>query len=155
MVHTMTVEIRTISRENIGEVVGIEVSAAQSSYVAPVVASLAEAYVQPDVAWPRAVYDMSVPVGFVMGAFEPDAEQDFFRCGIWRLNIAADRQGKGYGRFAVDAVLDEAVRRGQTRATVLWVPGENGPENFWKKLGFSPTGEDFYGQVVAERFLEN
>lgn len=43
------------------------------------------------------------------------------RCGIWRLNIAAAWQGKGYGRFAGHSVLDEARRRGQTRATVLWV----------------------------------
>jgi diamine N-acetyltransferase len=31
-----------------------------------------------------------------------------------------------YGRFAVNAVLDEARRRGEKTATVLWVPGEHG-----------------------------
>jgi diamine N-acetyltransferase len=55
---------------------------------------------------------------------------DALRAGIWRLNISASEQGKGYGRFAVDAVAQEARRRGQARITVFWVPGEGGPEGF-------------------------
>jgi diamine N-acetyltransferase len=73
----------------------------------------------------------------------------FFRCGIWRLNIAAGHQGKGYGRFAVEGVLAEARRRGQDRATVLWVPGSAGPEQFYLRLGFRPTGEVFNGETVG------
>jgi diamine N-acetyltransferase len=88
-----------------------------------------------------------------MGAFDPSADPDFFRCGIWRLNVGAGHQGKGYGRFAVESVLDEARRRDQARATVLWVPGEGGPEGFWRHMGFEPTGEEFHGQIVGERYL--
>jgi diamine N-acetyltransferase len=142
-------ETRAVNRDNIDAVVRIAVSPEQEHFVAPVMASLAEAYVQPEVAWPRVVFDGSDAVAFIMGSFEPEAELDFFRCGIWRLNVAADRQGQGYGRFAVDAVLDEARRRGNTRATVLWVPGDEGPEEFWRHMGFEPTGQDFYGQTVG------
>lgn len=39
--------------------------------MAPVAVSLAEAYAQPRVAWPRLVYDGEQLVGFVMGAFDP------------------------------------------------------------------------------------
>jgi diamine N-acetyltransferase len=106
------------------------------------------------VAWPRLVYDGGDdPVGFVMGAFDPGNEFDFFRCGIWRLNIAAGHQRAGYGRFAVEAVCAQARRRGQNRVTVLWVPHAHGPEQFYLRLGFTPTGETFHGQVVAERYL--
>ena len=31
-------------------------------------------------------------VGFVMANFDPDNELEAFRCGIWRLNVAADAQ---------------------------------------------------------------
>jgi len=103
---------------------------------------------------PGAVEDDGQVVAFVMGAFEPDAEPDFFRCGIWHLNVGADHQGMGYGRFAIDGVLDEARRRGQKRATVPWVPGEGGPEGFWRKMGFNPAGEEFHGQIVGDRFLD-
>ena len=37
-------------------------------------------------------------VGFVIGGFDPENEIGAFRAGIWRLNITADEQGKGYGR---------------------------------------------------------
>jgi diamine N-acetyltransferase len=50
----------------------------------------------------------------------------------------------------VNAVLAEAKRRGQHRATVLWVPGPGGPENFYLRLGFRPTGETFHGQAVGQ-----
>jgi diamine N-acetyltransferase len=149
----MSIELRTVTPENLSAVVGIEVHEAQSSFVAPVINSLAEAYVHPNTAWPRVVFSDDTPVAFVMGAFDPEAEPDFFRCGIWRLNVAADHQGNGYGRFAVEAVLAEARSRGEARATVLWIPGEGGPEDFWNAMGFEPTGEEFYGQTVSELFL--
>ena len=44
------------------------------------------------------------------------------------MNVAADSQGKGVGRFGVEQVAAEARRRGIDRITVLWVPGEDGPE---------------------------
>ena len=118
--------------------------------MAPVAQSLAEAYAQPEIAWPRLVYDGDRLVGFIMGAFDPASPIRFFRYGIWRLNIAAGEQGKGYGRFAVQAVLDEARRRGADRATVLWVPGPDGPDGFYRRIGFVPTGEEFDGEIVGE-----
>ncbi|WP_425570969.1 GNAT family N-acetyltransferase [Rugosimonospora acidiphila] len=117
--------------------------------MAPVAVSLAEAYASPDIAWPRLVYDADELVGFVMGAFDPDPPVEFFRCGIWRLNIAAGHQGKGYGRFAVEAVLAEGRHRGFDRAAVLWIPGATGPEGFYLRMGFQPTGEVFEGEVVG------
>ncbi|MFG2666452.1 GNAT family N-acetyltransferase [Streptomyces sp. NPDC048387] len=37
------------------------------------------------------------------------------RSGIWRLNVSADHQAKGYGRFAVRAVTAKLRRRGSGR----------------------------------------
>lgn len=138
-----------ITKDNVRPACDLAVEPHQATYVAPVVRSLAEAYAQPDVAWPRLILDDGEPVGFVMGGFEPDCPIDYLRCGIWRLNIAAGHQGKGYGRFAVDAVLDEARRRSQKQATVLWVPGEHGPEAFYLRLGFRETGTVHDGQQVG------
>jgi diamine N-acetyltransferase len=126
----------------------------QEAYVAPVAISLAEAYANRRTAWPRLVYDGDQLVAFVMGGFDPDAPVDFFRCGIWRLNVAAGHQGNGYGRYAVEAVFAEARRRGQRRATVLWKPGEHGPEGFYLRLGFRRTGQRFHDQLVGERYLD-
>lgn len=147
------VRLERVTPDNVVGACRLAVRPDQESFVAPVAISLAEAYAQPDIAWPRLVYDGDELVGFVMAAFDPDCPVPFFRCGIWRLNIAAAHQGRGYGRYAVQEVLAEARRRGQHRATVLWVPGPAGPERFYLRLGFRPTGEEFHGQVVGELFL--
>jgi diamine N-acetyltransferase len=151
---TATLRIVEIDPDNVIAACRLTVRPEQEPYVAPVAISLAEAYANRQAAWPRLVYDGDRPVAFVMAGFDPDSPIDFFRCGIWRLNVAAGQQGKGYGRFAVQAVLDEARRRGQRRATVLWKPGEHSPEGFYLRLGFRPTGEEFHGQLVGERFLD-
>src|SRR5690606_32804413 len=113
-------------------------------FVAPVVESIAQAYVTPT-AWPRVIFDDDEVVGFVMGNFDPENELEAFRAGIWRLNVSADAQGRGVGRFAVDAIAAEARRRGVDRITVLWEPGEEGPEKFYRAVGFEPTGEELFG----------
>jgi diamine N-acetyltransferase len=85
-----------------------------------------------------------------MANFDPDNELEAFRCGIWRLNVAADAQGSGVGRFAVEAVAEEARRRGSSRMTVLWEKGDGGPEGFYLRLGFVPTGE-LFGEIVGAK----
>jgi diamine N-acetyltransferase len=149
-----TPRIVAVGPDNVIGACRLAVRPEQEDYVAPVAVSLAEAYANPDTAWPRLIYHGDALVGFVMGGFDPGSPVDFFRCGIWRLNIAAAHQGNGYGRFAVRAVLDEARRRGEPRATVLWKPGADSPEGFYLKMGFRPTGEEFHGQVVGELFLD-
>ena len=72
---------------------------------------------------------------------------------LWRLNIGAGYQGKGYGRFAVEAVCQEAARRGKRRLTVCYHPYQHGPEGFYRRLGFRPTGEYHQDEVMAERIL--
>nr|BFE87790.1 GNAT family N-acetyltransferase [Planobispora longispora] len=141
--------------ENIGDAFKIEIRPEQEGTVAPVERSLAEAYASRETAWPRLVYDGDRLVGFIMGNFDPGASIDIFRYGIWRLNIAAEHQGKGYGRFAVEALCEEARRRGAKRVTVLWVPDhEHGAEEFYLKLGFRRTGQVFDGEIVGELLLD-
>jgi len=149
----MTVRLVELTPENVKAACDIQVRPEQQKFVAPVAESLAEAYVQPSTAWPRLILDDDRVVGFVMGAFDPENEIAAFRAGIWRLNIAAHEQGRGYGRFAVQAVTQEARRRGQSRITVLWIRGDGGPEGFYLGLGFTPTGEEIGGEVVGELTL--
>lgn len=144
-----------ITSDNVRAACELRVHPNQERFVAPVERSLAEAYAAgPGIAWPRLIMDGDEAVGFVMGGFNPADEIEAFRCGIWRLNVSARHQGRGYGRFAVSAVAAEARRRGQDRLTVLWLPGEGGPEGFYTGLGFRPTGELMGDQVVGELALD-
>lgn len=146
--------LEKITPANFEAAVGLKVRPDQEHLVAPVVKSLAEAYVHPETAWPRLIVDGDRPVGFLMAFFNADfatagAAPDL-RSGLWRLNIAAGEQGHGYGRFAVVTVAAEIRRRGGTRLTATWHPGENSPEPFYLKLGFRLTGEIVDGETVGE-----
>ena len=151
----MDLRLSRVTSTNVREACLLRIRPEQEGTVAAVAESLAEAYTSPDVAWPRLVTDGEggPVVGFVMAAFDLDNEVPAFRCGIWRLNVAADAQGQGVGRFAVQAVVDEALRRGQERVTVLWERHPHGPEGFYLRLGFRPTGEELFGEVVGELLL--
>ncbi|WP_440071715.1 GNAT family N-acetyltransferase [Streptosporangium sp. OZ121] len=146
--------LEKVTPDNVEAACRLRVRPDQEGRVAPVAWSLAEAYAQPEIAWPRLVYDGERLVGFVMAffdvRFDPDDPDDRLRSGLWRLNIAADQQGRGYGRFAVESVCAEIARRGQSRVTVTWVPGEHGPERFYLRLGFRLTGERSGEEVVGE-----
>jgi len=149
----MTLRLMEVTPDNVDAACRIEVKPEQQKFVAPVIKSLAEAYANYGTAWPRLILDNDHVVGFVMGNFDPQNEIAAFRAGIWRLNIAADAQGRGYGRFAVESVAAEARRRGQRRITVLWIQGDGGPEGFYQRLGFTPTGEVMGGEIVGELTL--
>ncbi|MEV4723877.1 MULTISPECIES: GNAT family N-acetyltransferase [Micromonospora] len=143
--------LEKVTPENYEAALKLSVRPDQEDLVGPVVKSLAEAYVFPDIAWPRLIFDGDRLVGFLM-AFLDYAwgdNPDDVRSGLWKLNIAADDQGKGYGRFAVEAVCAEIRARGGNRAYVTWVPREGGAEGFYLKLGFRPTGEQSEGETVA------
>ncbi|ROQ37475.1 diamine N-acetyltransferase [Frondihabitans sp. PhB188] len=121
----------------------------QEQYVAPVSHSIAEAYVNPSTAWPRVVLDGDEVVGFIMGNFDPDSDNESLRSCIWRINVSADAQGRGIGRFAVHALAAEARSRGFDRLTVMYEPGDDGPEAFFLHVGFAVIGETPYGEHLA------
>ena len=88
-----------------------------------------------------------------MAAFAHEDADPIFHSHLWRLNIGAEHQGKGYGRFAVQELCQEAMRRGHHRLTVGYHAGEHGPEEFYRRLGFHPTGAYNQGETIAERLL--
>lgn len=149
---TSTPRLEKITPGNFEAATGIRVRPDQEHAVSPVVESLAEAYVHPEgVAWPRLIVDGDRPVGFLMAFLDIDWHGDgsLRRSGLWRLNIAAGEQGRGYGRFAVESVATELRRRGVTELYVTWHPGPDGPEGFYTQLGFKPTGETSGDQTVG------
>jgi diamine N-acetyltransferase len=99
--------LEPVTGRNLDAVCAVRVREEQQPYVEPVVRSLAEAYVHSHLAWPRAVVEGDQVVGFVMAFLDVHWHEDdppnVTRSGLWRLNIDAAHQGRGYGRFAVEA----------------------------------------------------
>jgi GNAT superfamily N-acetyltransferase len=121
----------------------------QEQFVTPTSYSMAEPYLDPNTQWQRVVLDGDTVVGFVIGNFDPSAERVEFRSALWRINVAAQAQGTGVGTFAVTALADEARLRGFGQLTTIWEPGEEGPEQFFLRMGFAVTGETQYGENLG------
>lgn len=139
------VSLREVTADTVRQICRLRVAPGQEQFVAPNAISFAEALFHPT-AWFRAIYAGDEPVGFVM--LDDDAAKSEYY--LWRLMLDADQQRKGYGRRAVELVLDYVrTRPGATELRVSWVPGDGGPEGFYRGLGFEPTGEIDDGEVVG------
>jgi len=139
-----TVTLREVTAETVRAVCALEVASTQRGYVAPNAVSIAQAHFEPK-AWFRAVYAGEEPVGFVM-LHEDTEKPEYF---LWRFMVAAQHQGKGYGRRALDLVVEHV--RSLPGARVLgssFVPGEHGPQAFYLRYGFVETGEVDEGERV-------
>ena len=97
---------------------------------------------------PYGIYEEKLPVGFLMIGYNYTApsEQGF----IIRLMVDEKYQGRGYGRFAMNWILD--LYRSDERIKAVGISYE--PENdvarkLYASLGFVETGEIFEGEVVA------
>jgi len=141
--------LEELSASNIVAANSLTLRPGQEQFVTPTSYAIADAFVNPLTSWPRVVLNDDQVVGFVRGNFDPDAEQEEFRSCLWRINVAADAQGAGVGKFAVWALAEEARSRGFHRLTVIWEPGEEGPEDFFLRIGFVITGETQYGENIG------
>jgi diamine N-acetyltransferase len=105
--------------------------------VAPNAVSIAEAHFE-EHAWFRAIYAHDTPVGFVMLYDDPD-EGEYF---LWRLMIAKPHHGKGFGRRAMEQVIDYVrTRPGATVLETSCGRGAGSPEGFYRALGFQRNGK--------------
>ena len=143
---TSVVSLREVTRENLLEILKLAVSEAQNKFVAPNTVSIAQAHFYPEKAWFRAIYADETPVGFLMLSDQPHKPEYF----LWRLMIAAEYQGLGFGAKAIKLLIAHVKMRPQaTGLFTSYVPGEGSPGDFYHKLGFVDTGEVEEGENVA------
>jgi diamine N-acetyltransferase len=145
-----TLRIEDLSAATIVAANRLSLKPGQEEFIAPTTYAVEMGVADPQKTWQRVVLDGDVVVAFVRAYFDAEASSDYLRAAVWRINVDAEAQGKGAGRLAIDAVLDEARTRGFERVTVVYEPGAGGPEAFFRRIGFSPVGESDYGEVVAE-----
>lgn len=139
-----------LSASTIVAVNNMSLKPGQEQFLAPTSYAVAGAVVNPATSWQRVVLDGDEVVGFVSANFDDEAPQEHFRSVLWRINVDADDQGRGVGRFAVEGLLEEARNRGKDHVYVIYEAGEGGPEAFFRRVGFTPVDETEFGEVVAE-----
>jgi len=130
-----SVELREITSETVRQVTALAVAPEQEGYVASNANSIAEAHFEPK-AWFRAIAAGEELVGFAMVYRDPPAGEFY----VWRFMVDAAHQGKGYGRRAVELLVEEARTDGAEKVTLSVVPGDQSALEFYKRLGFVETG---------------
>lgn len=141
--------LEELSAKTIVAANGLTLRPGQEQFVTPVSYSAADAYVNPTTTWARVVLDGDDVVGFIRGNFDADNPRSEFRSCIWRINVDATAQGRGIGKFAVHALADEARQRGFDTVTVIWETGDDGPGEFFRRIGFVEIGETEYGEKIG------
>lgn len=140
------VSLREITAETLREILNLKVSEDQEKFVAPNAVSIAQAHFS-DKAWFRAIYADDTPVGFVM-LYDDSEKPEYF---LWRFMIDKTHQKKGFGRKALQLLIDHVkTRPGADTLLCSYVPGEAGPKDFYLKYGFTPTGQEEGGEIVIE-----
>ncbi|HUF38108.1 MAG TPA: GNAT family N-acetyltransferase [Anaerolineales bacterium] len=131
------VTLQEIDNKNVGPVLALQVTEYQDEFVARNTRSLAQAYAAGARAWVRAVYADEVPVGFVMLSVDPETPRYY----LWRYMIDRRYQGMGFGRLALELVVDHVrTLPDATELFLSYVPGEGSPKPFYEKGGFRDTG---------------
>jgi len=138
------ITFKEIDRNNFFDVIKLRVADEQSEFVAPNTFSLAQAKAFPECVC-LAIYHEDVLVGFTMYCIDDDDHEYW----IYRLMIDAKHQSKGYGKAAMEMLIDRIKEDIQHR--VIYISFE--PENDWakqlyEKLGFVEDGRVIDGEVV-------
>jgi diamine N-acetyltransferase len=142
------VTLQEVTRENLYEILDLKVTSKQENFIASNAVSIAEAHFYPEVTWFRAIYAGETPVGFVL--LDDDPVKSFY--GIWRFMIDARFQRNGFGKRALELTIKYVKTRPKAKVLLTsCVLGEGSPEEFYKKMGFTPTGEiDEDGEVIMQ-----
>ena len=146
-------EIRPVTKDNWQELIKLKVRDDQKHFVASNLYSIAQAQFGDEYEghWDLhafGIYDGDMPVGFLMyGLNIEHLKQQAF---IQRLMVDEKFQGKGYGKFGMEWMLDffridERIKE----VGISYEPENEGARKLYASLGFVETGEIIEGEAVA------
>jgi diamine N-acetyltransferase len=155
------ISLRPVDASNYEECIALSVAPDQQRFVASNLQSLADAYVWREAAEPYAVYADDEMVGFGLlfpfaggvaddSVPEPGTERGYI---IVRLMVDERFQGRGYGRAALDAIVNLVRARGLRELRLSVAPENAQALEFYRRNGFVETGEIHGGEIVMERQL--
>jgi diamine N-acetyltransferase len=147
-------ELHPVTKDNWKELIRLKVRQDQTNFVASNLFSIAEAQFGDDYEghwdlYPFGIYDSNTAVGFLMYGlnFEHPKQQAF----IIRLMVDESYQGKGFGRFGMQKMLEIFHADERIKAVgISYEPENEGARKLYASLGFVETGERIGEEVVAE-----
>lgn len=154
------VHLEEITNKNIWKVCMLKVTKDQMDFVADNIQSIAEAYATRNEghnALPLAIYDDKTLVGFVMigkGTVGNENESELIKNNyvLWRLMIDEKYQHKGYGKKAMDLVINMMRNEIFGKAEYVWLSYEKEntqAKEIYHKYGFIETNEMCEDEIIA------
>ena len=154
------IQLRKIDANNVWKILALEVAENQKSFVATNTQSIVEAYcaiTNGGTALPFGLYDGDTPVGFAMIGYGCDDWENApaiarGNYSIWRLMIDKGFQGKGYGKAAMEALLNHIHTFPCGKADYCFLSYE--PENavareLYHSFGFRENGEMDQEEIIS------
>ena len=144
------INLKKITENNFIDAFNLKLAAGQEAFVSHPIRSLAQAYVYRDQCQPLGVYADDEMVGYVMVIYDYDIPE----YDIWHMMIDETKQGKGYGRAALERVIDYIKTKpfGSSDRVALTCSKDNAKAlKLYHDIGFSETGAEDEGEI--ELFL--
>lgn len=136
--------LKEITRDNFWDVVSLEVAPEQSDFVTSNAVSIAQSKVQPECI-PLAVYDDELMVGFLMYCIDEDDGEYW----IYRMMIDKNYQSKGYGKKAMQLLLDKMKEDTTHNKIFLGVHKESvAAVKLYESFGFKFNGQVFGSEHI-------
>lgn len=146
----MKIELRELTEENLQECCKLKVAEDQKQYIDSNENSWIAAKENADVARPFAIYCDGEMVGFTMFAFEEDYEDPNDRYWLWRFMIDESLQGKGYGKAALQVIIQYFKDHGANNIRLSTKETNAGALSLYRRAGFRDTGEMNDEEIVLQ-----
>ena len=154
-------ELKKINRNNVAEILKLEVFDNQKSFVAINNSSIIEAYIaltENNHVFTFGIYKDDTPIGFLMIGFDVNSVDEGApsiakgNYNIWRLIIDKKFQGKGFGKKAMNLALEFINTFPSGTAKYCWLSYESENDivrQLYKSVGFVETDEKDGEEIVA------
>lgn len=130
-------ELKTITKENLEEVLSLNIFEYQKSFVSSTACSLAQAYVYRETAFPFAIYVDNIIVGFIMMGYYEARKQ----YTLWKFLIDKNYQNRGYGGEALKQGVQYLIDNYDVEEIYTGVSVGNGKaKRLYSAIGFKETG---------------
>lgn len=137
------INFKPITSENFWESVSLEVLESQKEFVTTNAVSIAQSKVQPE-CLPLAIYHEALMVGFLMYCIDEDDGEYW----IYRMMIDQKYQGKGYGKKALEMLVDLIKEDTSHHKIYLGVHKESLAAKLYEKTGFNFDGQVFGSEHI-------
>lgn len=138
------IQFKEIDRHNFRDVINLTVAEEQKEFVATNLLSLAQAKAYPECIC-QAIYDEDILVGFVMYCIDKEDDEYW----IYRLMIDKEFQSKGYGKTAMQLLIERMKEDSERKLLYLsFEPANTVAKSLYEKLGFEADGRVIDGEIV-------